>query len=151
MGKFASAETDCNFDLISLVQKFLYMFDFRIKVSCSDFRLHADFLDFQYFLVFLGVTELFLLFKPVFAKIKYFTNRRISRWSNFYKVKIFFFCHSECFQCRYNPFLVALIINQSDLSYTDHFVNPQSLIVCQLSSSVLCTLLNAFVKHTYIA
>src|SRR5574344_1742375 len=137
MCKFASAETDGNLHLIAFIKELLDMFCFSIKVAWADFWLHANFLNLEHFLVLLGSTELFFLLEPVFAEIKYFANRWICVRRNFNKVELTLFSHFEGFDSRDNPRLSTFIIYKSDLTYTNLFIDPQSLIVCQRSSLVL--------------
>ena len=110
MSQFASAEADRDFDFIAFVEEFLHMLGFRVKVARADFRLHTDFLELQYLLVFLGVSELFFHFKPVFAEVEYFADRRIRVWRNFNKVEVLIPSHSERINRRYDSFLITLII-----------------------------------------
>jgi len=123
MGHLTSAETNGNLHLIALFQELLRILALDLEIVIADVGRQPDFFDFHGLLFLTGFFFFLFLIKLVLGEIHQFAYRRLGAGSNHYQIQILFDGHVHGILSRNNTYLRAILVNESDFSFTNLFVD----------------------------
>ena len=125
MTDFTSSETDADFHLVAVLQKFVCFFDFYLNIMCIDAGGQTQFLYINSFLLLSGFFFFLCLIEFVFTVVHNAAYGRFRLGRDVDQIEVCFIGQLLGFSGRNDTKLFAVFVNQSDFLVPNLFVNHQ--------------------------
>ena len=133
MGHFAPPEKDRGLYLVAIFEEALDVFLFELVIVLVDFWSELDLLDLDYLLMTPGLACSLLLLILILAEIHDAAHRRVRRRRDFDQIESLLPRDGERLRRRHDAELLAGVVDHTDLSNADSFVDPHAIVAAGIS------------------